>query len=551
MLKELLIRNIILIDKLELSFSSGFCVLTGETGAGKSILLGALSFVLGKRASSSLIRNGADQGSVTAVFDIESDKISDLLSEYAIEYENEITIRRVIYADGKGKAFINDTPVNISLLASIAENLVEIHGQHDQKGLMDASSHISIIDSYGKLESHLKKVSSSFKEYKSTELKINEMLKTKNQAIAEEDYLRHIYGELEKINPQGNEELELAERRSFLMNKEKITSAIADSLDAMQHGSPEKSIRAAQSSLFGQEENNDAIEAIIEGLERAIIEINEANAALEQVVVDIDDGEGNLDEVEQRLFALRNLARKHNVTVDGLLEFKQQVADKISLLESSEYDFEQLKIKLEQTRKLYCSEADILSKKRREASLRLEKEIASELAPLKMGSTQFIADFETRDEENWTESGIDKVRFLASTNAGNKPAPLAKIASGGELSRFMLAFKVVLSNVKSVPTMIFDEVDTGIGGAVADSVGRRLEMLGKKQQVFSVTHQPQVAARGSSHFKVEKLQQNDVTTTSVRRLTNEQRSQELARMLAGEDITKEAIAAADKLLEAV
>jgi DNA repair protein RecN (Recombination protein N) len=550
MLTSLFINNIVLIERLEINLTNGFCVLTGETGAGKSILLDALGLALGKRASAGMIRLGQTQGSVTATFDINKN-ISDILAEQGIDSDGEVFLRRVIFADGKSKSFINDVPVSVNLLGDIAEQLIEIHGQHDQRGLLSPATHRTVIDEYGNLDKLLADVRGKFSNFNGLKLKLQQLKEDEAKAAAEEDYLKFVLKELQDLKPRSGLEEELANARSGLINRDKLVDAVNQSASSIQDGNAEKSLQAAQNILLKNVEFNHNFQAIADMLERALIEISEALSGLQSEAASIDDASGNLDEIEERLFALRAASRKYNVASDDLDGYKDEVAAKLDLLVNKDIVLDALQKDVEKARADYLQAAQKLSAERQKAAVKLEKALSGELTPLKMANTRLKVDFEDLAEENWTAEGINKIAFLVSTNPAAPFAPIAKVASGGELSRLMLALKVVLSGVKSVPTMIFDEVDTGIGGAVADAVGERLAVLAKKLQVLVITHQPQVAAKGNLHLQVSKSETKSGTTTNVRVLSENERREELARMLSGREITGEARAAAERLLAVV
>lgn len=550
MLTSLAIRNVVLIDKLEINFSSGFTVLTGETGAGKSILLGALGFVLGGRSAAGLLRAGEKQGGVVASFSLDDNaEAQKILEENSIEFENEIILRRMIHEDGKSKAFVNDIPVGARVLSSIAETLVEVHGQHDQRGLLDSANHRDMLDKYSQFEIDLALVGVAFDEYNTLKKELAELEAMAAQSLSEEDYLSYVLKELEQLAPTEGEETELAVRRNYLMGAEKVTGSINEASELLSRGGMVVTLTKIQGLLSDSAKNEPRLQAVIEGLERASIEIEEAAATLETVLNGFERGGDSLENVEERLFALRAAARKYRITPEELPAYLETVRTKLDAIKNKEIRFGQIAKKLATAKENYLKEAKKLTAKRKSSALKFEKEIVAELAPLKMENTRLKVEVEELPEENWQRSGVDKVSFLVSTNVGMAFAPLAKIASGGELSRFMLAMKVVLSSIKSVPTLIFDEVDTGIGGAVADAVGRRMELLGRKLQVMAVTHHPQVAARSFGHFKIAKEVKGGSTITRVEEIKGENKRREIARMLAGETITDEALAAATKLME--
>lgn len=552
MLTSLSIRNIVLIDRLEISFSRGFSVLTGETGAGKSILLGALGFVLGGRSAAGLLRSGEKQGSVIACFSIaENPDAQKILEENSIEFEDELILRRVIFADGKSKAFVNDAPVGVGVLSNIASTLVEVHGQHDQRGLLDSSNHREMLDRYAQMEIDLALVGVAFDEYNKLQKELAELEALAAQSLSEEDYLSYVLKELEQLSPQEGEETELAVRRNYLMNAEKITGSIGEANDLLSRGGIVGTLTKAQGLLYDVAKNEPKLQSVIESLDRAAIEIEEASATLEGVLSGFDREGDSLENIEERLFALRGAARKYRITPEELPAHLEMVRAKLDAIRNKEIRFGEITKKLGAAKDAYLKEAKKLTLKRKDAAVKFEQRLVAELAPLKMENTRFLVSIEELPENSWSRFGIDKISFLASTNVGMDFSPLAKIASGGELSRFMLAMKVVLSSIKSVPTLIFDEVDTGIGGAVADSVGRRMELLGKHLQVMAVTHHPQVAARSSSHLKIAKEVAGGSTVTKVEEISGENKRTEIARMLAGDVITDEALAAASKLMEVV
>lgn len=553
MLHQLSIRNIVLIDTLDISLEPGLGVLTGETGAGKSILLDALGFVLGGRGNARLLRHGTPSGMVSASFDISgNDTAMAVLEGQGLEAkDSQLILRRVIYPDGKSKAFINDIPVSINLLRQIGDTLVEVHGQHDQKGLLEPSTHRLMVDAYGQLSSQVESVQKAFDTYENAATQLNALKEERDNALKEEAYLRFVQQELETLAPVPGEEVVLAEKRSMLMNREKLVDTLRSVLNELKGSSPVVgSLQTAQRLLS----RNNAVQSlniqpIIEMLERASIEAAEAIAGLENASHALNEEGDSLETVEGRLFALKDAARKHRITVEELPQYKADIDRKLALLGEQEFRLGALEAELVTARERYEKLASHLTESRRKTAKTLEKMLVNELAPLRMEGACFNVAIDVLPEAQWSRDGVDKVRFLMSTNPGTPPDELIKIASGGELSRFMLALKVVLATVKSVPTLIFDEIDTGIGGAVADAVGKRLALLGKHLQVLVVTHQPQVAAYGTSHLHVKKHKQKDTTHTTVSLLSAAERKEELARMLSGATVTKEALTAAERLLE--
>lgn len=555
MLHHLSIRNIVLIDAVDLSLAPGLGVLTGETGAGKSILLDALGFVLGGRGNARLLRHNAPSGTVTASFDVTGNEAAqNLLKSQGLEITDDtLILRRSIYPDGKSKAFVNDIPVSVNYLRQLGDNLVEVHGQHDQRGLLEPSSHRFMVDAYGRLEGELQTVQSAFDAYDTAVTALEQLKQLRDQAVKEESYLRYVQQELAALAPKLGEEEILAEKRSVLMNREKITSTLQSAMKELQGSQPVVVALQSAGRLLSRNTHlqTPAVQAIIEMLERAAIETNEALEGLEKACQAIEGGGESLESVEERLFALKDAARKYHVPVDELPRYREEVEAKLALLGEQEFRLGTLETEVTASRLRYEQAAATLTKSRRRTAKTLETKLVEELAPLKMEGACFNVAIDVLPEAQWAREGVDRVRFLMSTNPGTPPDELTKIASGGELSRFMLALKVVLASVKSVPTLIFDEIDTGIGGAVADAVGKRLALLGEHAQVLVVTHQPQVAAYGSSHLHVKKHKEQDTTRTSVSLLSASERKQELARMLSGATITSEAMIAAERLLEGV
>lgn len=558
MLENLSINNIVLIDKLNIHLENGLCVLTGETGSGKSILLDALGLAIGYRSNSKLLRNGEDKGSVIAVFDIANNQnCKILLDELGIEYDNNIIIRRILYSDGRSKAFINDIQVTQSFLQNVGETLVEIHGQNEQIGLLNSSNHREILDQFGNLIDKRKQLSNIFEKMKNANNQLEDLLSKKDNIEKEKDYLKHIINEIEALNLHENEEQELAEKRILMMNKEKVLNVLNEVKDNLEgQYNIDKGISSAQHTLsrgirLGDnllENNKNAFEEIVENLEQASININEALSKIETIFDTLGFDNSTLESVEDRLFAIRGLARKLNIQPDLILNLKTELEEKLSNLENQEVVIGDLEKEVKELKNNFLANAKELSNLRKETAIKLQNELMAELKPLKMEKTVFNVEFKELDENNWNKYGIDSIRFLASTNPGTPMNELSKIASGGELSRFMLALKVVLSKVNSVPTMIFDEIDTGISGAVAEAVGERLKKLGQTLQVLVVTHHAQVASKGNYHLKVQKEQQNDKTNTNVIVLEGKDRINEIARMFSGEIITEDALKVAEKML---
>lgn len=553
MLQSLSIRNVVLIDKLDLDFKSGLSVLTGETGAGKSILLDSLGLVLGNRAETSLIRQGEDKLSVTAQFSLQKQTpaLRALLDEYEIEADDELLIKRSLTRDGKGKIFINDQPAGAKLLKEIGKYLVEVHGQFDNQGLLNPANHLDVLDAYGAYKPLADRTATAFAAYKKARAARQEAEKNIARAKEDEENLRHWVDELEKMNPRPDEEDELGKKRQEMMNAEKIIDSLNYAYGALtERADVQGAIRSAQSAMDKANTLVDGrYQTIIDMLDQALIDISETVNELEEVSHNVSLNQNELENIEERLYALRGLARKHNVAVSDLPQTLADFRNRLSTIELGEEGIAALR-KAEDTAKLdYVKAANELSSARQAAALQLDNKVMSELPPLKMEKARFVTVVEKMDESGWSEKGFNNVYFTVATNPNSPQGPLNKIASGGELARFMLALKVNLAQSSSVATMIFDEVDAGVGGATAQAVGERLARLARDVQVLVVTHSPQVAACGNNHFKVEKSTADNVTTTTVRELTKIEKSEEIARMLAGEVITDAARAAAKVLMK--
>ena len=557
MLIQLSIKNVVLIESCDIVLENGLCVLSGETGAGKSILLDALGLVLGARSDSGLVRKGETQGSVSAEFDISrNDAAKKILNELELEDADSLIIRRTIGSDGKTRCLANDQPVTVAGLKKLGETLVEVHGQHDQRALQDMTHHRSLLDEYAKLSLQRKTVGEVFRVWRDKMQELNALKGEIERGMREQEYLQHMRGELKELSPEIGEEELLANQRSGMMQSEKLFAVLNEALSELNAGKGVLgSIRNAQRTLTRSAFANDPkFAAIIEGLEKAAIEAEEAVYALEKTGQDTTFNPEKLEHIEERLFALKAAGRKYNMPVDELAALYVQVEEKLSLIDSQEHRIAQLEKQVAEARKDFTQAASKLTEARKKAAQKLEKSIEQELAPLKMAGTRFRVRIEPLDENGWSEWGADAVCFECATNVakGDKDVTysgLGKIASGGELSRFMLAMKVSLSSVRSTPTLIFDEIDTGTGGAVAAAIGERLALLGKSAQVLVVTHLPQVAARGNQHLRVSKNEKARKVVTSVDHLSPAEREEELARMLAGSTITAEARKAAQKLLE--
>lgn len=554
MLRSLYIRNVVLIDKLDLDFGGGLSVLTGETGAGKSILLDSLGLVLGNRAETGLIRSGEDKLSVTAIFDGQEGNtpLQNLLAENEIEGGSEIIIKRTLDRNGKGKIFINDQPISARLLKEIGPLLVEIHGQFDNQGLLNPANHRDILDAYGQYTELLNKVAVAWEDYRRAKAERAKAEEDLSKAKEEEENLRHWVKELEQISPLKGEEAELANRRQELMHAEKILESLNYAYQALSGDKDVSSmLRQAMSAVDKANQYvGGKYDDIYAALDSSLVEVADALERIESASADINLNTSEQENIDERLFALKDLARKHGVGVDDLADTLQEFKNKLNSIELGEDHINNLRQKEQESRLKYLEAAGLLHDERMNVAQKLDAKIMEELPPLKMEKARFVTVLEKLPESSWSEHGTDSVSFTVSTNPNSPQGPLGKIASGGELARFMLALKVNLAQSSKVGTMIFDEVDAGIGGATAQAVGERLSRLGADVQVLVVTHSPQVAAQGRQHYKVEKSTQDNITTTEVFELDNTARREEIARMLSGATITGEARAAADALLSA-
>lgn len=554
MLASLAIRDIVLIERLDLGFDPGLSVFTGETGAGKSILLDSLGLALGARAESGLVRHGAAQGSVIAEFDLAADHpVRALLTEQDVDSGEggPVLLRRVLTADGRSRAYVNDQPVSIALLRRIGAQLVEIHGQFESHGLLDASTHLGVLDAFAGLDTAQgATVAAAWEDWRAARAARAEAETALAQARAEEETLRATVLDLAGLDPKPGEEAELARSRAVLMQGEKLIEAMNAAQTALnRNGDVEGSLRNARRALERVADRAEGrLDPVIAALDRAAIEAAEAVAALERVSAGIDLDPRRLEKVEERLFALRAAARRHGVTADDLPGLRQRLTRRLEQLDDGGGDLARLARAEATARAAYAEAARTLSKARTKAARALDKAVAAELPPLKLGKATFHTLVEAQDEAHWGPDGLDAVGFEVATNPGSPPGPLGRIASGGELARFMLALKVVLARISPTATIVFDEVDAGIGGAVAAAVGERLGRLAAELQVLVVTHSPQVAARGTHHYRVAKRSSGSATVTGVDPLPPAARREEIARMLAGETVTDQARAAADSLM---
>ncbi|HUK60878.1 MAG TPA: DNA repair protein RecN [Stellaceae bacterium] len=552
MLLGLTIRDVVLIDRLDLSFRPGLCVLTGETGAGKSILLDALGLALGMRADSALVRTGAEQAVVSAEFAVPPDHSARaLIIEAGLATGGDtLVLRRNLGADGRSRAFIDDQPASVGLMRQVGESLIEIEAQFAERGLMDQATHRAALDAFGGYGATLEAVERTWHAWRAIAKERADAEAVLAKARADEDYLRHALAELDTLDPKTGEERSLAEERTLLLNRERIEEAVEAALRELEGergaeralGQAQRALERLRGKAMGRLDSAGA------ALDRAALETREAIVALSSEVRALGSGVSGLERIEERLFTLRAAARKYGVAVDDLPERRATFAHAIATLDDGGDRLKTLERHAGEARADYVAAAEKLGQLRRRATRALDSAVMKELPPLHLEKARFVTIIEPLAETDWSAGGADRVRFEVATNPGVPAGPLAKIASGGELSRFMLALKVVLAQSSSVPTLVFDEVDSGIGGAAAAAVGERLHRLGRELQVLVVTHSPQVAARGAHHWRVVKAGGKRGASTRVEALDETARREEIARMLSGASVTAEARAAAASLI---
>ena len=553
MLARLSIRDIVLIERLDIDFGSGLAALTGETGAGKSILLDAFALALGARGDVALVREGAEQGQVIAVFELaKKHPARRVLAENDLGgADDELIVRRVQFADGRTRAFINDQPVSVQVLRALGTALVEIHGQHDDRAFVDAATHRALLDAYGGLEDDAAAVAQLWADRRTREAAVAEHRAAIERAAREAEWLRHAVDELRKLAAQPGEESALAERRTTMMQAEKVGEDLRATHDSVTGpNSPVPPLATAVRRLERRATQVPAlIEPVVKAIDAALNALEEARQHLEHALRVADYDPQELERIEERLFALRAAGRKYNVPVDNLAALAQRYDSELALIDAGAAQLTKLEREAQEASARYRAAAEALSAARRRTAQKLDKAVNAELKPLKLERAEFSTEITS---ENEGPDGLDRIEFWVRTNPGTRPGPLMKIASGGELARFLLALKVVLADRGSAPTLIFDEIDTGVGGAVADSIGVRLARLASGVQVLAVTHAPQVAARADRHYLISKdaLAKGKRVATRVAELAGEHRREEIARMLAGAEITAEARAAAERLIRA-
>jgi len=558
-LTELSIRGVILIEHLDMSFRGGFTTLTGETGAGKSILLDSLGLALGQRSQAGLVAAGHEQASVTACFAPAPDHpVYALLADQGIDQAEEIILRRLVMKDGRSRAYVNDQTVSTGLQRQIGALLVEIQGQHEQLGLLDPAQQGAILDTYGGLGRIKARVTQAWTDCQAARTELREAMATEAENRKDEDWLRHAVEELSKSSPEPDEEERLAAERLDLQQQERYAAAIASAMSEIapaERRTPgiaarvRNALRALERVSSNHESGRQrALAEAMATLMRAEETLAEAETQLTRLNADLDLDTRKLEQVEERLFDLRALARKHNVAVPELADLHTRLAARLASVERGEALIGELSQRVATARRHYEQVAADLSAARQAAATRLTRAVAEQLTPLRLGKARFSVDLVPLAEANWGANGVESAQFLIATNPGHAPAPLAKVVSGGESSRLLLALKVVLAAASTIPTLVFDEIDSGVGGATAAAVGERLAMLAQSVQVLAVTHSPQVAAFAGSHLRILKQSTRDRAVTSVDVLADAERREEIARMLAGETVTEAARSAADVLL---
>ena len=551
MLRRLSIRNYVLISSLDIDLGAGMAVFTGETGAGKSILLDALGLALGARATSGVVARGSERASVVAVFTVDgADPVHALLAEHDLDHGGELLLRRVIGADGRSRAFVNDTPTGLALLRSIGSLLVEIDGQTEAGGLLDPAKHLAMLDDFAGHGEERESLAAAHEAWRAAQAEQQEAESAQEASRREEEYLRHAVSELEALAPESGEEERRAAERAMLLNGQKI----AEALDAASAGIAGESGVGARLRAARREIERvapvaaGALDALLETLERAAIEAEEAEGALSAMLSALDTDSSRLEAVEERLFSLRAAARKHRIDPDSLPALLTRLRGELGLIEGGADRLAALGAETEAAHRAYHDKAHAVRRGRQRAACALDQAVAGELAPLKLARARFSAALDPVAEGAESRTGIDRCRFMLAPDPGADPQPLAKVASGGERARLLLAFRVCLARAAGLSTLVFDEIDRGIGGAVADAVGERLARLAQDVQVLVVTHSPQVAARGDHHYRVTRSEGEQGATARVALLTEDQRQEEIARMLSGAQVTEEARAAADSLL---
>ncbi len=550
MLISLSVRDIVLIEALDFSFGRGFCVLSGETGAGKSVLMEALALAAGRRADASLVRAGAEEGMVTARFEVDADHPAvAFAAEHGIKSDGGFLCRRVLARTGRGSAFVNDVPVTVRLLEQLGHRLLQIHGQHDRRGLLDPSRHQGFLDAFGSLGENVGAVGERYRCWRAADAAHREASEQWKRKVADEQEARAAFAELEALAPVPGETDRLAERRAFLMHGARVAAVIGQLAAALSEDSATAGatpvLQNAVAALDALPTEAGPLAELKSALHRALVELGEACNLLDAVRADLVSDPHELDQVEARLFALRSMARRHEVTPDELSAVRDELRERVERTEADEQQIRALEQAAESARRAFEAEVEALTASRRKAAAYLDARIGDELEALRMGHARFVTGLVDVPREKWGPAGGERVRFGVATTRGAAVGPLERIASGGELSRFLLAVHMVLARITEPATLVFDEIDAGVGGAVADAVGSRLARLARRHQVFAVTHQPQVAARGHRQWLV--VRSGD--TVSAGELHAAERVEEIARMLSGRGLSDEARAAARRLLQ--
>ena len=557
MLNYISIKNIVLIEKLELNFEEGFTVLTGETGAGKSIIVDAINLILGNRADKRLIKKGESEGSVSALFSINNDhEVISLINKYGLTFEDEIILRRKILSNGRSQSFFNEEIISLSMMKEISKYLVEVSGQNEQVGLLENANHIKILDDWGNLNNYKENLINSHKLFREKAKFYNDYKNNINKIADKKKYLIEDIDEINKLELKDDEIKTLIEKKHYLTSIEKIKESLSKisfllkgSIDS--DGVYESLINSKKQILSILSINKELFLKLDEAIDRTLIEYKETEAVLAECLNSVEESNFNLDEIENRISHIKRIARKHNIDESEINSFRNELESKLNNINDFQNNLKKIEEEINILKSKYIKEAEILTNLRREAAIKLSKYVNREFPILKLDNAKFKVSISQLEEKNWGSNGLDNIVFKIETNKDNGFDFIEKIASGGELSRIMLAIKVSLSSDsmnRNEKTLIFDEVDTGVGGAVADAIGKRLNLLSQLNQVLAVTHHPQVAARSKNHFKVNKSNESIYTTTNIKSLNKTERLEEIARMLSGQKITDAARNAAESLI---
>ena len=550
MLVSLSVRNVVLIEALDFSFGNGFCVLSGETGAGKSVLMEALALAAGRRADSALLRTGTNESTVTALFEVDTRHPAVVFAaEHGVETDGRFLFRRVLARDGRGGAFVNDIPVTVRFLEQLGHRLLQIHGQHDRRGLLDPTRHREFLDAFGSLLPDVRELGKRYQAWRDAETAHEDAAESLSKTLAAGEETRSQLAELDALAPVPGEVEQLARRREFLMHATQLADVLEELASILGDdpggGGAAAHLQRPAAAMDGFPAVSGPFSELKGALNRALVELAETRNLLDAVRADLDLDPQELDQVETRLFALRSVARRHGVPPDELGSVHETLRGRAGGVVADEDAVKRLGDAAAAARRKFERGVEALSAGRRKAGALLDERIGDELEGLRMGAARFATDLEDLPKEKWGPQGGERVRFRVSTVRGSAPGSLERIASGGELSRFLLAVHIVLARVTDPATLVFDEIDAGVGGAVADAVGARLSRLARRHQVFAVTHQPQVAARGRCQWLILR----DGDSVSAYELDDAARVDEIARMMSGQDLTDEARAAAKRLLQ--